>query len=144
MKIKSTKDIGKDLGIKCLVYGCSGVGKTTLCATAPKPLILAAENGLLSIKEHALPYVSINSLVELSQVLDELVGIDDEYETICLDSISEVVDHCLFGVENKLRSRDARHVYPEVRSMILRIMKKLISLPQHIICLLYTSPSPRD
>lgn len=132
MKIQSTRNVADDLGIKCLVYGASGVGKTTLCATAPKPLILAAENGLLSIRKFAIDYVAITSINELLGILDELAS-NTDYETICLDSVSEIVDHCLFGIERKLKSRDARHVYPEVRSIVLHILKKLIALPQHII-----------
>lgn len=34
----------------CLIYGESGIGKTVLCATCKKPLVISAENGLLSLR----------------------------------------------------------------------------------------------
>ena len=35
--------------LKLLVYGQAGAGKTSLIPTLPKPVILSAEGGLLSI-----------------------------------------------------------------------------------------------
>ena len=57
VNIKSTKDIALDHGIKCVVYGFSGVGKTVLCSTAPKPIVLSAESGLLSLSKVDIPYI---------------------------------------------------------------------------------------
>lgn len=37
-------------GVKMLVYGASGSGKTGLCATLPAPLIISAEGGLLRLR----------------------------------------------------------------------------------------------
>jgi len=53
MKLKSTKDAASS-GIKALVYGLSGIGKTALAATTgdlPSTIIASAENGLLSLRK---------------------------------------------------------------------------------------------
>ena len=42
--------------IKALVYGASGVGKTTFGATAPNPIFLSAEGGLLSVADKQFDY----------------------------------------------------------------------------------------
>jgi hypothetical protein len=65
MNIQYT-DQAPDNGIKCLVYGGSGVGKTPLCASAPAPFIISAEAGLRSIKHLHVPYVEIRSNRELA------------------------------------------------------------------------------
>ena len=64
IKITSTKDFYLR-GIKCLVYGESGVGKTVLCSTAPDPIIISAESGLLSLRKKDIPVIEINSLKTL-------------------------------------------------------------------------------
>ena len=57
IKFSSTKQTVEH--INCLVYGEAGIGKTTLCATAPSPLIISAEAGLLSLKKHDIPVYEI-------------------------------------------------------------------------------------
>ncbi len=49
-------------GVKVLVYGAAGVGKTALIATLPSPIVLSAEGGLLSLQEIDMPYVEISSI----------------------------------------------------------------------------------
>ena len=41
-------------GVKVLTWAESGMGKTTLCATAPRPVILSAESGLLALNKKNL------------------------------------------------------------------------------------------
>ncbi len=47
--------------VKCLIYGESGVGKTWLCQTAPKPVIISAEKGLLTLKHVNIPVIEMIS-----------------------------------------------------------------------------------
>ena len=51
LKIQYTDDPQIFSGVKCVVYGPAGGGKTRLLATAPSPIILSAEKGLLSLKK---------------------------------------------------------------------------------------------
>ena len=54
INLKSTATIASS-GVKVLVYGQAGSGKTTLIRTAPAPLILSAEAGLLSLAGTDIP-----------------------------------------------------------------------------------------
>ena len=56
IQLKSTGDLG-DQGLKVLVYGQAGCGKTTLSKTLPTPVVLSAEGGLLSLKDDNIPYL---------------------------------------------------------------------------------------
>ena len=47
--------------VKALVYGDAGAGKTKLCATAPTPVILSAESGLLSLADYEIPVIDIST-----------------------------------------------------------------------------------
>ena len=69
IKIKNTADVSAN-GVKILVYGQAGAGKTTLAATMPKPIIISAEGGLLSIQGASLPYIEVNSMATLMEAYE--------------------------------------------------------------------------
>lgn len=108
--IRSTNDV-KVNGVKCAVYGSSGVGKTRLCATAPSPLIISTEKGLLSLAHDDIPYVEANNLEEIGEVYDWVANSDEakKYETICIDSLSEICE--LLIAEFKPEFKDKRQAY---------------------------------
>jgi len=54
-------------GVKLLVYGQAGAGKTTLIKTLPKPIVLSAEGGLLSIQDSDLPFIEISTMATLRE-----------------------------------------------------------------------------
>ena len=58
INLQSTNSVS-NAGIKMLVYGAAGTGKTYLIPTLPSPVILSAEGGLLSISHHNIPFVEI-------------------------------------------------------------------------------------
>lgn len=98
-------------GVKCLVYGKAGYGKTRLCATAPNPIIISAEGGLLSLREFDIPVIEVHSPDELQEAYDFIVGSAEckQFETVCLDSISEIAE-CMLNYEKK-NTRDPRAAY---------------------------------
>jgi len=54
-------------GVKLLVYGQAGAGKTTLIKTLPNPVVLSAEGGLLSIADADLPFIEISDMESLRE-----------------------------------------------------------------------------
>ena len=112
IKIQSTKDVHIN-GIKCVIYGASGVGKTVLCATAPKPIIISAEKGLLSLADHDIPFIEVSSIQEIGAAFD-LIKKSDEYETICLDSLSELAEVVLEDFKKEVA--DGRQAYMKLSS----------------------------
>lgn len=88
-KIVKPKDTIQD-ALKMVVYGNSGVGKTTFAATAPKALILSAEAGLLSIADKDVDVISINSWKDLQEAFEYLKNGKHEYQTVVLDSLTEL------------------------------------------------------
>jgi len=90
MAIKlTTTDVVSEF-VKVLVFGDSGVGKTVLAATAPSPIIISAERGLLSIAGTSIPVLEVSTLEELYEAYEYVTGEEgDIYKTICLDSVSE-------------------------------------------------------
>jgi len=48
--LKAASEHAQNFGCKCIIYGPSGSAKTPLVNTAPRPVLLSIEPGLLSMK----------------------------------------------------------------------------------------------
>ena len=126
-------------GVKTLIYGQSGAGKTALCATAPAPVILSAESGLLCLRKKNLerlygvnhPLVTYNPHVILISTVDDLTDAynwcarsaeANQFGTVCLDSISEIGEVVLNNARRLVK--DPRQAYGE----LIEKMETLIRL----------------
>lgn len=119
MKIISTKDSRSDGGKVCM-YGASGAGKTTLIQTAPNPFIISTESGLLALKDSDIPAVEISTAKELNEAYEFVE--DSDYETICLDSLSDIAE-CILG-ELKEKYTDARQAYGKMQDIMGRSIRQ--------------------
>lgn len=124
ISIKRTSDVHVN-GIKSVVYGAAGCGKTVLCSTAPDPIILSAEGGLLSIASLDLPYMEINTLNDLDLAYKQLRK-DEDYKTICIDSLSEIAE--LVIKELKPQHKDPRKAYGELADGMMVMIRKFRDL----------------
>lgn len=110
-------------GVKCLVYGRAGMGKTWLCGTAPSPLIISAEAGLLTLRQQEIPVVVVSTAQDVWDALTwcrtnaQKQGI----KTICLDSISEITEKVLS--REKAKTNSPRAAYGEMATMAIDIVK---------------------
>ena len=127
IKIQSTDDIVID-SVKCVVYGGAGVGKTRLCATAPTPLIISAESGLLSLADVSCDYIEVNSLKEFDDCYKFVKTSADaaKYETVCLDSLSEIAEVLLQKILPDYK--DPRQAYAELANSMLPMLRKFRDL----------------
>lgn len=125
-------------GLKVLVYGAAGVGKTTLCASTGVPdktLILSAEAGLLSIRESNVSAINIDNIQKLRDVYEYLKGTaktpaNHPYTWVCLDSISEIAEQVLASeMESK---KDPRQAYGEMAVTMEKMIKLFRDLPLNV------------
>jgi len=66
INLKTTSGLHAN-GVKLLVYGQAGAGKTSLIPTLPNPIVLSAEGGLLSIADADIPFIEISSMMDLTE-----------------------------------------------------------------------------
>jgi phage nucleotide-binding protein len=128
IKLKSTGSLAEN-GVKLLVYGAAGAGKTTLIKTLPNVIVLSAEGGLLSIQDADLPYLEIGSMEDLREAFTwckeskEAAG----FESVVLDSISEVAEVVLH--EELKRQKDGRAAYGEMNTTMQDLIRAFRDLP---------------
>jgi hypothetical protein len=130
MKIHYTNDPRQFNGVKCLGYGRSGVGKTRLGATAPRPFFLSAEAGLLSLRKERVPYALIETYKQLEEAHTWATKSAEarNYDTLVLDSVSEIAEVVLG--EEKGKSRDPRKAYGELSTQMTMLLRDFRDLPQ--------------
>ena len=73
--------------LKVLVYGQAGAGKTSLIPTMPKPIILSAEGGLLSIAGSDIPFIEVTDMAALREAYAWLANSD---EAKAFDSVAQI------------------------------------------------------
>lgn len=129
IKIQNTKDFEVD-AVKCVVYGHAGSGKTRLAASAPSPLIISAESGLLSLTDRHVDYIEIKSLKEWDEVYRFVKTSADaaKYDTICLDSLSEIAE--VLVAELKPNFKDGRQAYMALSDAMMPMLRKFRDLPE--------------
>ncbi len=110
IQLKRTADISAD-GVKALIYGAAGAGKTTLIKTLPSPVILSAEGGLLSLADTDIPYIEIGTIDELTDAYTWLTESEEagQYQSVALDSLSEIAEVVLHN--EKIVAKDPRQAY---------------------------------
>lgn len=143
-EITDTTSTSSMNGVKCLVYGPAGVGKTMLCATAPAPIILSNESGLLSLSKaniekvyganqpgiaYNIPVIQITTMAQLAEVYDWLARAPDakQFQTVCLDSLSEYGESLLALLLNQVK--DPRQAYGDLLARATSLVRLFRDLP---------------
>lgn len=128
INVKTTGSLSAN-GVKVLVYGQAGAGKTSLIKTLPSPIVLSAEGGLLSIQDADLPFIEIASMTDLQEAYKWLTEADDAkaYKSVALDSISEIAEVVLNA--EKKATKDPRQAYGAMQEQMADIIRAFRDLP---------------
>jgi hypothetical protein len=133
INLKSTGNLAGN-GVKLLVYGAAGAGKTSLIPTLPNAIVLSAEGGLLSIQDAELPYLEITTMAELQEAYKWLAESAEaaQFESVAIDSISEIAEVCL-NYEKKV-NKDPRAAYGSMQEQMADVIRAFRDLPgRHVL-----------
>lgn len=127
INLKNTSDVHTN-GVKILVYGYAGAGKTTLATTMPNPVIISAEGGLLSIKDSNIPYVEVSNMNDLNEIYAWLSSPEgNQFDSVILDSLSEIGEVVL--IHEKTQNKDGRAAYGEMATQMTALIRAFRDLP---------------
>jgi len=140
----TSEQIAVSHGVKGCIYGNAGAGKTLLCATAPRPLMVQAENGALSLTRkniervygantpgicYSIPVAVVGTVAQFEEVYTDLFRpeIWHSFDTLYIDSLSEIVEAIL---KHELsNNKDGRAAYGEMADRVTEWVKKFRDLP---------------
>lgn len=133
VKIRSIAKMVEETGLKILIHGMAGAGKTVMCCTTGEStLIISCESGLLSVK-HAPKYIK-GAKVETPDDLEDLYAYlkesadNPDFKWICLDSISEIAEQVLFN--EKKANIDPRKAYGNTQDYIGDVLRRFRDLSE--------------
>ena len=131
----------KSTYIKALVYGESGAGKSFLAATAPKPLILLTEiNGQASIM-HSNPDADILHITSSDMLAEVLKDIDEnpndykQYQTIVIDSITEMQRLIKDKLTSNGRSPMSLPLWGKLANNMRALIRRIRGMKKNVVCI---------
>lgn len=130
IKLTSTKQAAQVNGIKVLVYGGAGAGKTSLCATTDEPtVIISAESGLLSLRNTDIPVIEVKSIADVHEAYAFITQSEEakDFRWVCLDSISEIAEVVL-NTEKKA-TKDPRQAYGALSEQMQDLLRAFRDIP---------------
>lgn len=159
---------GADAGVKILVYGGAGMGKTVLCATLPMPFVMVStENGLLSLSVKNLTKIFIGlglsdadalsratavrkqrviivrNGLQLRKAREWLASHMSEFASVAWDSASETAEVMLEAAKSV--KADGRQAYGETADIIGVNFKAFRDLlPGKHVCVVAKEGSVKD
>jgi hypothetical protein len=131
MNIRDVKPISQLAvrdGVRCLLYGIAGSGKTPTACTSPSPFILATEGGLLSVRHLDTPAVLFSTMAEISDCINWFCDSKEscQFKTLVIDSISALADISL--KENQKKYRNGQQAYGEMAKEVMNLIGRVNSL----------------
>lgn len=130
IKLTSTREAATLHGLKVLVSGLAGAGKTRLCATTGgNPIIISAEAGLLSLRDTDIPVIAVTSIADVEEAYAYLMSPEGaQFDWVCLDSISEIAEVVL--TKEKAATKDPRQAYGALFDKMSDLIRAFRDLPE--------------
>jgi hypothetical protein len=141
--LKTAETFASSTGFKAIVYGAPGSAKTPLINTAPRPLVLICEPGMLSMKGSKVPAYEAYTGAKIDEFFDWWFKSNEtkNFDTLAIDSASQMADIYLQDALNgKSKSGNKKHglaAYGEMADEVIKHLRPLFFQPHkhcYIIC----------
>lgn len=130
-------------GVKSIVHGPPGSGKTPLINTAPRPILLCVEPGMLSMRNSNVPTFCAPTPDKIEEFFAWFFQSNESrnFDTFCYDSVSEAASVYLEKETNKTtQGGNQAHglkAYGNMAEGILKNLRKVFFMPEkhtYLIC----------
>lgn len=128
-QLRPAGQLAQKLGVKAMVYGPPGTGKTPAINTAPRPVLLASEPGLLSMRGSNVPTWEGYTAPKIREFFEWLFSSAEakNYDTVGADSLSQIAEIVL--MDQLARNRDGRKAYGEMSRIVMEWVDGLYFMP---------------
>lgn len=144
LQFSTADQASENNGVKVLVYGDSGMGKTVLAGTMPTPVLISAESGLLSLKPknmerlfgpnaagitYNMPVILIRNVEDLSEAYKFCASAAEakQFQSVGLDSLTEIAEVVLNNAKRQVK--DPRQAYGELIEKMESLIRAFRDLP---------------
>lgn len=134
--IKKASDFANQYGVKAVIYGGPGTGKTPIVSNLPNSLILMCEAGMLSMKKSNTPTYPAFTTDKISDFFTWWHGSAEakKYTTLVIDSASQLAEIVLSDLlSGKSKGGNKVHgqaAYGDMANKVMEWMLKLYFQPQ--------------
>lgn len=121
--LKPAKDFANAFGCKAIVYGPPGSGKTPVFNTAPRPVLLATEPGLLSMRNSTVPTWIGDSKAKIDEFFKWFENSSEakNFDTLGIDSTSQMCNIAL----DESKSKHGLAQYGDMADYVMPFLKRL-------------------
>lgn len=134
--LRPASEFAQIYGCKVCCYGPPGSGKTPILNTAPRPLLLACEPGLLSMRGSTVPTFTAFEPAKINEFFDWLVSSNEvnNFDTIAIDSVSEMAS--IYLIEGLKKNKHGMAAYGDMAENTEKQLRRLYFLKnKHVYCI---------
>lgn len=139
--LRPAHEFAINFGVKAAIYGPAGSGKTPICGnTAPRPLLLVSEPGMLTMKKSTTPTYPAFTPLKLEEFFQWFFNSAEtkNFDTLIWDSTSQsaeqLVDHELGGTSKGGNQKHGQQAYGAMSRKMMEYLNKLYFMQQkHIV-----------
>lgn len=135
-QLKPVSSLAQRFGVKSLIFGGPGSGKTPLLNTAPRPVLCVIEPGMLSMRNSSIPAWEAYTPERFEEFFSWLMQSAEAkaFDTVGIDSISQLAE--IYLTKMLGMHKDGRKAYGEMSRKIMEYMNALYYMPQKHIYLI--------
>lgn len=135
--LKPASQFAKTYGCKAIVYGAPGSAKTPLINTCPRPVLLACEPGMLSMRGSNVPTFQAFTPTAIDDFFKWIFNSAEakNFDTVAIDSASQMADIYLQDFDKKIKH--GLQVYGAMAKAVMDYLRPLFFTPEkhtYIIC----------
>jgi len=134
--LKKASELARRYGVKATIFGGPGSGKTPLMNTAPRPVLLVTEPGMLSMRTSNIPAWEAYTPALVTEFFKWFMESKEasNFDTLCIDSISNVAE--LILMDELIKVKHGMKAYGNMSERVMKICNDLYYMPQKHIAMI--------
>jgi hypothetical protein len=132
--LKPASQVAGVYGVKSVLYGAPGCGKTPSINSAPKPVLLATEPGLLSMRGSSIPTFEAYTAPKIEEFIMWATSSAEAkaFDTIAIDSLSQLAEIIL--ADSMIKTKHGLKAFGDMSERVCAICDKLYHMKEkHVI-----------